>query len=212
MLLTTSTAGTIVHSLPLTKFMVTGHYQVCPGIFKKNISTQQSSWMKMEDGGSAAVALEGFGCAAALGSGIGWWFKIAAVELGGSSSRRTCNNGLGISVVKAKGLLSRCWHQHWQGQREGTCPMQGTYVGSNGYKIGILQWQWQWQQCGYNNGTNKARARGLWRRTSTGKARAMQQWCHNRSDKGEGKRLSNGAHQLSTQVGRKGYNGRAGLK
>jgi hypothetical protein len=56
--------------------------------------------------------------------------------------------------------------------------MQGTYIGSNGKDIGLLQQRWQWQQCRYNNSINEARARGQWRRTSTGEARAMQQWCH----------------------------------
>jgi hypothetical protein len=103
MLLTTSSAGAIVHSAPLTKFSVTGCYQVCPGIFKKNISTQQSTWMALEDGGSAAVALEDGGSLVALGGGVGWWSKIVVVAFGSGSSRRTCNNGIGISIAKAKG-------------------------------------------------------------------------------------------------------------
>jgi hypothetical protein len=37
----------IVHSALLTKFVVTGHYQMCTGVVKKNFSTQQSTWMKM---------------------------------------------------------------------------------------------------------------------------------------------------------------------
>ncbi len=40
---------------------------------------------------------------------------------------------------------------------------------------------------------NEARARGGWRRTSTGKARVMQRWHHDRTDKGEGKWLGKGA-------------------
>jgi hypothetical protein len=47
MLLKTLLAGAIIHSAPLTKFAVTGCYQVRPGILKKNISTQQSTWMEM---------------------------------------------------------------------------------------------------------------------------------------------------------------------
>jgi hypothetical protein len=35
MLLTTLSAGTIVHSVPQTNFAVTGRYQVWPGILKK---------------------------------------------------------------------------------------------------------------------------------------------------------------------------------
>jgi hypothetical protein len=72
MLLTILSAGTIVHSLLLTKFAVTGRYQVHSGIFKKNISTQQSTRMTLVGGGSATVAFEDGGNAAALGCGIGW--------------------------------------------------------------------------------------------------------------------------------------------
>jgi hypothetical protein len=45
MLLTTLSAGAIIHSMLLTKFAVTRRYQVRPGVFKKNISTQQSTWI-----------------------------------------------------------------------------------------------------------------------------------------------------------------------
>ncbi len=60
--------------------------------------------LALEDGSSAAVPLEDGGSVAALQGGIGWWLKIAAA-LGGNGSRRTCDNGIGISVIKAKGLL-----------------------------------------------------------------------------------------------------------
>jgi hypothetical protein len=46
MLLMTSSAGAIVNSALLTKFAVTGRYQVRLGIQKKNISTQQSTWIE----------------------------------------------------------------------------------------------------------------------------------------------------------------------
>jgi hypothetical protein len=62
MLLTTSTAGAIVHSALLTKFAVTGCYLlVHPRVLRDKINTQQSTWMEMalEDGGSTAVALRG---------------------------------------------------------------------------------------------------------------------------------------------------------
>jgi hypothetical protein len=85
--------GAIVHSAPLTKFLVTGHYQVRPGIFKKNNSTQQSTWMALEDGGSAAVALEDGGNLVALGGGVRRQFKIAVVALGSGGGRRTCIDG-----------------------------------------------------------------------------------------------------------------------
>jgi hypothetical protein len=104
MLLMTLSAGVIIHSLPLTKFAVTEHYQVCPGILKKNISTQKSTLMDMEDCGGAAVVLVECSNAAALGSDVGRWFKIAVAGLGGSGGRRACNDGVGISVVKADGL------------------------------------------------------------------------------------------------------------
>ncbi len=67
--------------------------------------------MDMEVGGSAAVALEDCGSAVVLGGGIGQRFKIALVALGGGSDRRTCDNGIGISVVEAKSLLVQCWRQ-----------------------------------------------------------------------------------------------------
>ncbi len=51
------------------------------------------------------VVLEAGGSAAVLGGGIGQWLKIAAAALGGGSGRRTCIDGIGISVVEAKGIL-----------------------------------------------------------------------------------------------------------
>ncbi len=57
----------------------------------------------LEDGGGAAVALEGGSGAAALGGGFGRWLKIAAAALGSGCGRRTCNDGIGITFVKAKG-------------------------------------------------------------------------------------------------------------
>ncbi len=58
----------------------------------------------MEDGGGTAVALEDCGSTAALGGDIGRWFKYAVAALGGSGGRRTCKDGIGVSVGKAKGL------------------------------------------------------------------------------------------------------------
>jgi hypothetical protein len=113
MLLTTSSVGTIIHSTLLTKFTVTGRYQVRPGIFKKNTSTQQSTWMALENGGGTTVALENGNHTAALGKGIGRQFKIAGAALGGGGGRRTCNNCVTISVIKAKGFLLQHWHQRW---------------------------------------------------------------------------------------------------
>jgi hypothetical protein len=43
MLLTTLLAGAIVHSVPPTKFVVTGRNKVRPGVFKNKISTHQST-------------------------------------------------------------------------------------------------------------------------------------------------------------------------
>ncbi len=50
------------------------------------------------------VVLEDCGGTLALGGSIGQWLKIASAALGGSGGRRTCNDGVGISVVKAKGV------------------------------------------------------------------------------------------------------------
>jgi hypothetical protein len=46
MLLMTLSAGAIVHSTLLTKFVVTRRHQVRLGVQKKNISTQQSTWIE----------------------------------------------------------------------------------------------------------------------------------------------------------------------
>jgi hypothetical protein len=51
-------AGSIIHSAPLTKFGVTGCCQVRPGVFKKNTSTQQSTLMALEDGRGTLVGME----------------------------------------------------------------------------------------------------------------------------------------------------------
>ncbi len=75
-----------------------------PGISKKNISTQQSTWMEMEDGGSAAVVLEDCCSVAELGGDVGRWFKIAVAVLGSGGGRRTCWDGVGVSVIEAEGL------------------------------------------------------------------------------------------------------------
>jgi hypothetical protein len=105
MSLTTLSASTIVNSAPLTKFAVTEHYHVGPGVLKKIISTQQSTWMEMalEDGGSAA----------ALRGGVRCRLKIAAAALGGGGSRKIYDDGIdvdvGINVIEAKGLLLRHW-------------------------------------------------------------------------------------------------------
>jgi hypothetical protein len=70
MSLTAMSAGAIIQSMPLTKFVVTGCYQVRPGVFKKYINTHQSTWMALDDGSGMAVVLEDGGGAAALGGGI----------------------------------------------------------------------------------------------------------------------------------------------
>ncbi len=61
--------------------------------------------MALEDSSGTAVALENGGSAAALGGGVWRWLKIAAAALGGGGNRRLCNNGIGVRVVKTKGLL-----------------------------------------------------------------------------------------------------------
>ncbi len=78
---------------------------MCPGVFKKNISTQHSTWMALKDSSGATVALEDGRNVAAFGGGTGRRFKIAAAALGGGSGRRICDNGVGISIVEAKGFL-----------------------------------------------------------------------------------------------------------
>jgi hypothetical protein len=98
MLLTTLSAGAIVHSALLTKFAVTGRYLVHPGILRDKISTQQSTWIEMvlEDGNGVAVALGGNDvrlCWAVV--------EDAVMALGGGGGRRSWDDGVGVSVVKA---------------------------------------------------------------------------------------------------------------
>jgi hypothetical protein len=113
--MTTSSAGAIIYSALLTKFAVTGHYEVDLGILRNKIRTQQSTWMEMavEEGSGAVVALEDGGGVVSLGGGVGRQLKIAAA-LGSGSGRRTCNNGIGISVIKAEGLLLQWLRQRWR--------------------------------------------------------------------------------------------------
>jgi hypothetical protein len=99
--------------------------------------------MGLEDGSSAAVALEDGGSSVALGGGIGWWSKIVAAVLGGGGSKRTCTNGIGISITEAGGELLHCWPQHWQGRQERTHLMRGIYVDRDGKEIGVSQ-RWWW--------------------------------------------------------------------
>jgi hypothetical protein len=129
--------------------------------------------MASEDCGGIAVALEDGGSASVLGGSVGRQSRIAVAALGSGGGRSTCNYGIGVSVVKGKGLLLQPWHQHWQGRQERMCLMQGMYIGSNSKKIGIFWWQWQWRRWGYDDSIDKARARRGWRRSSTGKARAV---------------------------------------
>jgi hypothetical protein len=81
--LTASSAGAIIYSVLLTKFAVTGHYLVDPGILRNLISTHQSTWMEMalEDGGGTVVA---------LGGGVEKWcwaaIEDAVAALGGRST------------------------------------------------------------------------------------------------------------------------------
>jgi hypothetical protein len=46
--------------------------------------------------------------------------KIATAALGSGGGRRTFNDGIGVSIVEAKGLLLQHWRQHWQGWQERT--------------------------------------------------------------------------------------------
>ncbi len=56
MLPTTSSAGTIVHSAPLTKISVTGCYQLFPRVSMNKISKQQLTCMAMMDSASTMVS------------------------------------------------------------------------------------------------------------------------------------------------------------
>ncbi len=125
----TSSAGAIIYSTLRTKFAVTGRYEVHPGVLRNKIGTQQSTLMEMvlEDGRGGALVLEDGGGVAALGGGIGRQLKITVGLGGGGGGRRTCNNGIGISILeaKAKGLQLGHWCQRQQGQQERMSPMQG---------------------------------------------------------------------------------------
>ncbi len=57
----------------------------------------------LEDGGGAVVAFEDGSGVVALGGGVGRWLKIAEAALGGGCGRRTCDDGIGISFIKAEG-------------------------------------------------------------------------------------------------------------
>jgi hypothetical protein len=82
----------------------------CALVFERTKSTQNIQLeMALENGGSAAVALEIGSGAAELGGGVGGWLRITAAALGGGGNRRTCNDGIGSSVVKDEGLLLRRW-------------------------------------------------------------------------------------------------------
>ncbi len=61
--------------------------------------------MALEDGGGVAVALEDGSSMVTLGGGVGLQLKIAVAALGGGGGRRTCDDDIGFSIVKAKGLL-----------------------------------------------------------------------------------------------------------
>jgi hypothetical protein len=64
--------------------------------------------MALENSGCTAVVFKNGGGTAALGGGVGRWFKIAADALGGGGRRRTWDDGIGISIVETKGLLLGC--------------------------------------------------------------------------------------------------------
>ncbi len=61
--------------------------------------------MVLEDGGGAAVALEDGGSTAVLGGGVGWRLKTAVAALGSGKGKKTCNDSIGISIVKAEGSV-----------------------------------------------------------------------------------------------------------
>jgi hypothetical protein len=103
MLLTTLSAGVIVHSAPLTKYTVTGCYQLQPGIFKKNISTQQSTWMALNDGSGAAVALEDGGGAVALGGGIDGGLRLRWRHWAVVAAEEHATMGLASALLKPRG-------------------------------------------------------------------------------------------------------------
>jgi hypothetical protein len=133
----------------------------CTLIFERTKTTHNNQLeMALEDGSGAAVALENCCVAAALGGGIGRQLKIAAAALGGGGNRRTCNDVIGISAVKAKGLLLPRRHQRQQGGQERMLPMQGADVGSNGKEICVLRRRWWWRRCGYINSVDEGRTRG----------------------------------------------------
>jgi hypothetical protein len=56
MLPTTSSAGTIIHSMLLTKFSVTWRYQLSPRVSMNKISSQQSTWMEMMESASTTAS------------------------------------------------------------------------------------------------------------------------------------------------------------
>jgi hypothetical protein len=100
--MTTFSAGAFIYSTLLTRFTVTGCYEVHPGVLRSIISSQQSTWVIMAlEGGGAVVALKDGGSMVALGGGVEWRLKVAAL-LGGGSGKRTCDDASASASLKPR--------------------------------------------------------------------------------------------------------------
>ncbi len=108
-----------------------------------------------EDGTSATVSLEDGGRGAALGGGFGQRLRIAVAALGGGCGRRTCNDGIGISVIEAEGYCHNIGISIGKDGERGCIRCKGPMLAA----MSIARW-WGWQRYGYNDGIDKVRARG----------------------------------------------------
>jgi hypothetical protein len=98
----TLSAGTIIHSVPLTEFSVTGRYQLPRGVLMNKISTHQSTWMEKMESVTTTASMKEKGDA---------FFLLRQWTCDGSAG---IVDGIGVGIVKDKGLLLQHWHQRWR--------------------------------------------------------------------------------------------------
>jgi hypothetical protein len=101
----------------LTNIAVRECYQLPPDVFKKNISTLQSTWKENMDSLSMTARKKY--------QHKKVWLRLRTCDGDASfaveqrTRQGTYNNGIGIGIVKAEGLLLPFWCQRWQELHEG---------------------------------------------------------------------------------------------